>query len=600
MAQLIFASGLSTAEAVTELAGRGVGMDVVRNEIASIGGRIDIATARGQGTTFTVYLPLTLAVTQAVLVRCGRRACSPSPRRWSSRCCALQADALAGLYETKRGRVPGPHLPAALRSQHLLGALGATELQPYNSVLLLRSGIQRIALHVDELLGNQEIVVKSIGPQLARVPGVGGATVLADGRIVLIINPVQLAQRTRSRRARLRAHHARAAPAGPRQEAPTPPRRWSWWSTTRSRCARSPSRLLEREGYQVLTAKDGVDALEQMSETLPGGDAGRHRDAAHGRLRPHAQRARRRRARKDIPIIIISSRTAEKHRSQAAQLGVNAFLGKPYPGSRAAAADREASSACLREVRAAGAAIGKYPVIREIGSGATSRVYLARDPFAARDVAIKVYLFDRDADPHDRAHDAQGLRRRGLARRQARTIPHIVEIYDAVVEPDHSYLVMEYVPGTTLEAHSGVSTPAAAAQGGRDHLQVRSARSSTPSSTASSTATSSRATSCSRRRARPRWATSARRSSTGPGTTPRRSRASARPPTCRPSRCAWRRSTSRPTSTRSASPCTACSPAGCPTTRPATSALTHAILNTPPPPPADAAARPAAAARPTS
>ena len=86
--QLVFASGLSTAEAVTELAGRGVGMDVVRNEIAAIGGRIDIASTRGEGTAFTIYLPLTLAVTQAVLVRCGGSLFAAVHRAWWSRCCA--------------------------------------------------------------------------------------------------------------------------------------------------------------------------------------------------------------------------------------------------------------------------------------------------------------------------------------------------------------------------------------------------------------------------------------------------------------------------------------------------------------------------------
>jgi tRNA A-37 threonylcarbamoyl transferase component Bud32 len=101
--------------------------------------------------------------------------------------------------------------------------------------------------------------------------------------------------------------------------------------------------------------------------------------------------------------------------------------------------------------------LGKYPLIREIGSGATSSVYLARDPFGGRNVAIKVYLFDRDADPQDeRMKHKAFVAEASLAGKLNH--PHIVEIYDAVVEPDHSYLVMEYVPGTTLEAHAGVST----------------------------------------------------------------------------------------------------------------------------------------------
>ena len=101
--------------------------------------------------------------------------------------------------------------------------------------------------------------------------------------------------------------------------------------------------------------------------------------------------------------------------------------------------------------------LGKYPLVREIGSGATSCVYLARDPFSGRDVAIKVFLFERGADPQtERMKHKAFVAEASLAGKLNH--PHIVEIYDAVVEPDHSYLVMEYVPGTTLEAHSGVST----------------------------------------------------------------------------------------------------------------------------------------------
>src|SRR6267378_2691161 len=101
--------------------------------------------------------------------------------------------------------------------------------------------------------------------------------------------------------------------------------------------------------------------------------------------------------------------------------------------------------------------IGKYAVVREIGSGATSRVYLARDPFAERDVAIKVFLFEEHADPvaERMAHKAF-LTESSLAGKLNH--PHIVDIYDAVIEPHYSYLVMEFVSGTTLEAHSDVTS----------------------------------------------------------------------------------------------------------------------------------------------
>jgi chemosensory pili system protein ChpA (sensor histidine kinase/response regulator) len=295
-------------------------MDVVRSEISAIGGRVDLSTTRGVGTTFTMYLPLTLAVSQAVLVRSGENVIALAASM-VEQVLRLKQDALKALYD--KGALEFQDRSYSLHAlPQLLGGAAPGDLQPYNSVLLLRSGAQRIAVHVDELLGNQEIVVKAIGPQLARVPGVTGATVLADGRIALILNPVQLAQRTK------------LAPLAPPRVV----------HTTSVQAALAPflmvvddsltvrkitGRLLEREGYRVVTAKDGVDALEQMAEALPkvllvdiemprmdGFELARH-----VRGDPRMQ---------EIPIIFISSRTAEKHRTQAAQLGVNAFLGKPY------------------------------------------------------------------------------------------------------------------------------------------------------------------------------------------------------------------------------------------------------------------------------
>jgi chemosensory pili system protein ChpA (sensor histidine kinase/response regulator) len=325
-AQLIFASGLSTAEAVTELAGRGVGMDVVRNEIATIGGRIDISTARGQGTTFTVYLPLTLAVTQAVLIRSGGGLFALSTAM-VEQVLRVRSDEMAGLYATKRVEFQGRNYPLHSLA-HMFGGSVSTELQNYNSVLLLRSGIQRVALHVDELMGNQEIVVKSLGPQLARMAWVSGATVLADGSIVPLINPVVLARRTLSGVPDF--EHTTLVPHLPGRGKKVPTVAPIVMVVDDSLTVRKiTTRLLEREGYQVITAKDGLEALEQMRETLP---AIMLVDIEMPRMDGFdlTRNVRGDPRTKDIPIIMISSRTAEKHRSQAAALGVNQFLGKPY------------------------------------------------------------------------------------------------------------------------------------------------------------------------------------------------------------------------------------------------------------------------------
>jgi chemosensory pili system protein ChpA (sensor histidine kinase/response regulator) len=299
-------------------------MDVVKNEITAIGGRIEIATTRGGGTSFAVHLPLTLAVTQVVLVRAGATIVAISAAM-VEQVMRMKEQGLNELVQKQSVAFQDRVYPLHdLRG--LLGVAAAIEAQGYHSVLLLRSGIQRIALHVDELIGNEEIVVKNIGPQLARLPGVSGATVLADGAIVMILNPVQVAARAR----------AAAAPASVEVQAQsiapqvaTPAVMVVDDSLT---VRKITSRLLEREGYRVLLAKDGVDALEQMKDSLPAVllvDIEMPRMDGFDLTRTVRGDARM----QGIPIIMISSRTAEKHRSHAAELGVNAFLGKPYQES---------------------------------------------------------------------------------------------------------------------------------------------------------------------------------------------------------------------------------------------------------------------------
>ena len=315
---LIFAPGVSTANSVTELSGRGVGMDVVRSEITAIGGHIDTSTAAGKGTTFSIFLPLTLAVAQAVLVRAGAGIFAISSAM-VEQVIRVQPDALEAVRREGRVRHRDNDYPLHALSA-LLGERAAPSAQGYSTLLLLRSGLQRVALHVDELLRNQEIVVKHLSPQLARVPGVTGATVLGDGRVVLIINPVPLTQRAVPvLRAPEKEVEAAAQPATP-----------TVMVVDDSLTVRKiTSRLLEREGYQVLTAKDGVDALEQMKNRLPDlmlVDIEMPRMDGFelsSRIREDSRSA-------GVPIVIISSRTAEKHRNRAQQIGVNAFLGKPY------------------------------------------------------------------------------------------------------------------------------------------------------------------------------------------------------------------------------------------------------------------------------
>ena len=318
--QLVFLSGLSTAESVTQLAGRGVGMDVVRNEVNAIGGRVEAATEPGRGTTFTIYLPLTLAVTQTLMVRAASTAFA-IPSAIVEQVLRLKSEELVALYEEATVGFQGRDYPLHYLRQ-LLGSRSATQIRDYNAVLLLRSGAQRLAVHVDELVGSREVVVKNIGPQLARIPGVGGATVLPDGVIVLILNPAQLAHRATTPAVRTAVPDVDAE--GAVRMAPL-----VMVVDDSITVRKITGRLLEREGYRVLTAKDGVDALEQLKGELP---AVMLVDIEMPRMDGFdlTRNVRGDPRTMDIPIIVISSRTAPKHRSRAADLGVNVFLGKPY------------------------------------------------------------------------------------------------------------------------------------------------------------------------------------------------------------------------------------------------------------------------------
>ena len=339
-ANLIFMPGFSTATEVTGLAGRGIGMDVVRAEINALGGRIETSTEAGKGAAFRMVLPLTTAVTQVVMLRAGELAIGVPAnvveivRRTSAK--DLEEAYRTGTYDDGMEKVPffwaGALLQASARSQEPAG-----KTRP---VVIFRSAAQRIAMHVDEVLGNQEVVVKNLGPQLSRLPGLAGMSVLASGAVVLIYNPVALStvygEQVRAASVSLPpdpeaastgagAGKALVSPqlAGPSQ---VPLVLVVDDSIT---VRRVTQRLLQREGYRVSLAADGLQALERLQEERPtvvlsdiemprmdGFDLARN-IRADGALR-------------DLPIIMITSRIAEKHREHAMELGVNHYLGKPY------------------------------------------------------------------------------------------------------------------------------------------------------------------------------------------------------------------------------------------------------------------------------
>ncbi len=336
LANLIFTAGFSTVDTVTELAGRGVGMDVVRSDVIAMGGRIETATEPGQGTSFKLIVPLTTAVTQVVMLRCGETTIAvPSTlveivRRATPD--EIGAAYASGSFEVGDRALPFFWLGALLQ----IGQRPGESQARMRSVVVVRSAQQRIVVHVDEVLGNQEVVVKNLGPQLSRLPGLAGMTLLASGAVALIYNPVALATlygdaaRAATQAALSAPVAAAGAPAGrDAADAGLALAPLVLVVDDSLTVRRVTQRMLAREGYRVALAKDGLDALERLAEEIPQAvlcDIEMPRMDGFDLVRNLRSDARWR----HLPVIMITSRIAQKHRDHAAELGVDHYLGKPY------------------------------------------------------------------------------------------------------------------------------------------------------------------------------------------------------------------------------------------------------------------------------
>lgn len=337
-ANLIFMPGFTTAEQVTELSGRGIGMDVVRSEVNGVGGRIETSTTFGVGTQFKLVLPLTTAVTQVVMIRSGSLSVGV-PANVVETVRRTTAKDLQQAYNTGALDVGGEVVPFFWSGALLQASAQSAEVQAKNSsVVVFRSAAQRVALHVDEVLGNQEVVVKNLGPQLSRLPGLTGMSVLASGAVVLIYNPVALASvygpQARALSGDSAEPHMLEAAGGDAASVPALP-------TTALQVPlimvvddsitvrRVTQRLLQREGYRVVLAADGLQALERLQLERPSvvlSDIEMPRMDGFDLARNIRADVRL----KDLPIVMITSRIAEKHREHAKELGVDHYLGKPY------------------------------------------------------------------------------------------------------------------------------------------------------------------------------------------------------------------------------------------------------------------------------
>ncbi len=321
--QCILEPGFSTAEHVTQMSGRGIGMDVVDIEIKQLGGTLQIET-NPQGTTFIARLPFTLSINQAILVRTGEETYA-IPLINIEGITRLSNQQMIDYYNQDEPALEYAGQDFALHSLSKLVGLGVP-FRPgaegeKQAVILCRAADVSVALHVDELIGNREIVVKPLGKQLSQVKALAGASVLADGGVALILDINGLVRHSNSSAVKI-VYQQRLEP--------TPNQRRTIMvvddSITMRRVA---SKLLERHHYEVVTAKDGVDALAQLQELRPDVmllDIEMPRMDGF-ELATHMQNDE---AFFSIPIIMITSRTGEKHRDRAIEIGVTNYMGKPY------------------------------------------------------------------------------------------------------------------------------------------------------------------------------------------------------------------------------------------------------------------------------
>jgi len=340
VAGLIFEPGFSTATEVTELAGRGVGMDVVHTEIRALGGRVETSFREGQGTSFKLVMPLTTAVTHVVMLRAGNLAVGV-PSNLVEIVRRATVDELAQAYRDGHFAHGGEDVPFYWSGALLQSSSHSTEPPAKSTpVIVFRSAAQRVALHVDEVLGHQEVVVKSLGPQLARLPGLVAITALASGAVALIYNPVAMANVYGEQAHAFSALHAQTEAAAVTEQGSQPPTAVVAEAPKSDiplvlvvddsiTVRRVTQRLLQREGYRVALANDGLQGLERLQAERP---AVVLSDIEMPRMDgfDFVRNIRADEKLRDLPVVMITSRIAEKHREHARELGVNDYLGKPY------------------------------------------------------------------------------------------------------------------------------------------------------------------------------------------------------------------------------------------------------------------------------
>lgn len=327
--QFVFQSGFSTAESVTQISGRGVGLDVVASEIRQMGGSISIDSRSEEGTAFTIRVPFTVSVNRALMVNMGDDHYAV-PLNTIEGIVRISPYELEYYYSNPNEVYEYAGQNYQLRYLgNLLGNSSTPQLQNRTlplPVLLVKSSDHKVAVQVDNLQGSREIVVKSLGPQFKSVQGISGATIMGDGNVVVILD---LNAMIRSSIARKQLHELTDSQIDQNQQPTVTATKLVMIVDDSVTVRKVTSRLLEREGYEVITAKDGVEAIQTLIDTIPDIVL---LDIEMPRMDGFevAKNIRSNQRLKHLPIIMITSRTGEKHRQRGLDSGANLYLGKPY------------------------------------------------------------------------------------------------------------------------------------------------------------------------------------------------------------------------------------------------------------------------------
>lgn len=323
--ELIFKPGFSTAETVSHVAGRGVGMDVVKSEIAALGGYVDVETTEGLGTVFKITLPVAIVTNQTMLVSVMDKLIA-IPTALIEEVISIKQDKIKTAYDSKSLNFKNMN-KEFVYAGHLLGLLNIgklPEIKVYNSVIRVVYKDKELFVHVDKIITTNEILIKSVGPIYGKIEGILGATLMGDGTQGFVINPILLKQHFEKNIRNIKSNDGNTNTEVKRKSNLT-----IMIVDDSITVRRATTKVLEKYGYNIVTAKDGSDGLEQLQIVIP--------DIILSDIEmpkmdgfEFARNIKNIDTYKNIPIIMITSRTADKHKKLAFEIGVEGFLGKPY------------------------------------------------------------------------------------------------------------------------------------------------------------------------------------------------------------------------------------------------------------------------------